>query len=579
MIKLRRWQVDGRELVQGLRARGSDRALVAACPGSGKTVFAVSLFHDDLAARLIDLVIIVCPSRALKRQWQHACKRFGLKAQTGIDNGTLEDRAARGMELFDPDRPIHIVTYAQVCSFPDLFATQCAKYKVFVVFDEIHHADDQAEYGQALLSGFEDAVFKLSLSGTPATTRGSRLAFCSCRSEITPDGRAVNVTNIDYGYSYGAALKVTGTSDDPYVVRPVTFMRWNGHARWRFQDVASKQINERVFDGSRKSDPLTPLLDPELPSLKKMIQAALAELENVRRHQKNAGMLITTQDAEHADQVIGLLHTLGVRDVIRVVHDTPGAQDKIEAFDRGKDRVLVAIKMISEGVDIVRLRVGVYASNVLTWLFFMQFVGRFIRWDGSLGAGQSACVFIPEHITLIEYAKRIEEMVLAADIAASEPGKAPPAPSTESIMIAKDGDGAMNGAIQHGDLFEAIETEQIKEWIRSAGVDLDLARAKRLWDTRGGAEGSQPNDERSGVDEPDESQRNDKLVATIVRRAKAKGQENVTYESVQAAANRAVGIPKKDKLTPEAILVRRREFLQQWLYAIVIGPDDDAVSA
>ena len=35
--------------------------------------------------------------------------------------------------------------------------------------------------------------------------------------------------------------------------------------------------------------------------------------------------------------------------------------------------------MVSEGVDVPRLRVGVYATTARTELFFRQVVGRFVR--------------------------------------------------------------------------------------------------------------------------------------------------------------------------------------------------------
>ena len=49
-------------------------------------------------------------------------------------------------------------------------------------------------------------------------------------------------------------------------------------------------------------------------------------------------------------------------------------------FAAGPTPWLVAVRMVSEGVDIPRLRVGVYATTTTTELFFRQAVGRFVRW-------------------------------------------------------------------------------------------------------------------------------------------------------------------------------------------------------
>ena len=64
--------------------------------------------------------------------------------------------------------------------------------------------------------------------------------------------------------------------------------------------------------------------------------------------------------------------------------------------------------MVSEGVDIPRLRVGVYATNVLTEMYFRQVVGRFVRMQEGLPKPQRAWLYLPKDATLVHYAKRIK---------------------------------------------------------------------------------------------------------------------------------------------------------------------------
>src|SRR5262245_58761990 len=151
---LRKWQRNAREKVQVLRAQGIDRALIAACPGAGKTKYAISLIVDDLVAGVIECAIIVVPSRIIKRLWKDAFKTAGITAFDDIDNGTLEDHQARGMALIDPARPVFIVTYQQVSAraAAEIFAVVCARHKVFAVFDEIHHVTEDAEFGRSLVA-------------------------------------------------------------------------------------------------------------------------------------------------------------------------------------------------------------------------------------------------------------------------------------------------------------------------------------------------------------------------------------------------------------------------------------------
>jgi type I site-specific restriction endonuclease len=64
--------------------------------------------------------------------------------------------------------------------------------------------------------------------------------------------------------------------------------------------------------------------------------------------------------------------------------------------------------MVSEGVDIPRLRVGVYATTVQSELFFRQAIGRFVRLIPSIEE-QSAALFIPADSRLMHHALAIKE--------------------------------------------------------------------------------------------------------------------------------------------------------------------------
>ncbi len=571
----RRWQRDARDMARMRQRTGLDRCLIAACPGAGKTLLAGRLILDNLQSRTVDLAVVVVPTRHLKMQWQDAVAPLGLSAIVDVDNATLEERRARGMELYDPERPVILVTYAQVASFPDLMAALCARHRVYAVFDEIHHADDEADYGQALLTGFESAVFKLSLSGTPFTTKGARLAFCDLRQEIQPDGSVKNRTVTDFSYSYGEALRAEGTIDDPAVVRPVAFMKWNGMARWQYTSVTTGKVTEKTFTGQRLTDPLAPLVDVDNPSFRKMLMAAVAELDGIRQHHRNAGMLIAAMDKDHAEAIERLLiEILGVDDVSVVVFDTPGAHRRIREFGRSRQRVLIAVKMVSEGVDIKRLRVGVYASNILTQMFFTQFIGRFIRWDDSLWPGQSSYVFIPEHVQLIEYAKEIEQMVEEAAMAIGTGGDGNGGGTKDpKIVTGKTGDGQFNGAIQHGLDFSKPEHEEVEAWAGDYWHRYDHAMLTDLYRRRpSDVSTTPPPSQASSTGEmaPDWGKNNEKLVGNIIARAKARGVV-LAYERVQAWANKAVGIPKKDKLTPPSILKQRADHLRQLLARIIAG--------
>ncbi len=88
-----------------------------------------------------------------------------------------------------------------------------------------------------------------------------------------------------------------------------------------------------------------------------------------------------------------------------VLSDDPGASDRISQYSEGTSRWMVAVRMVSEGVDVPRLSVGVYATSASTPLFFAQAAGRFVR---SRRAGETASIFLPSVPNLLLLASEME---------------------------------------------------------------------------------------------------------------------------------------------------------------------------
>ena len=139
-----------------------------------------------------------------------------------------------------------------------------------------------------------------------------------------------------------------------------------------------------------------------------VLRDGVARLTEIRRNQPDAGGLVIAIDQDHAKGIAALLRReIGAPSVV-VTSDDPEASDKISAFAAGRDPWLVAVRMVSEGVDIPRLRVGVYATTTTTDLFFRQAVGRFVRWVPGI-RDQRAWLFIPDDPRLRLRAAEIAE--------------------------------------------------------------------------------------------------------------------------------------------------------------------------
>ncbi len=136
-----------------------------------------------------------------------------------------------------------------------------------------------------------------------------------------------------------------------------------------------------------------------------VIAAADKRLQQKRQHVPDAGGMVIASDQTAARAYAKLLATITGEEPTVVLSDDPGSSDRISQFAAGSSRWLVAVRMVSEGVDVPRLSVGVYATSASTPLFFAQAVGRFVR---SRRPGETASIFLPSVPNLLLLASEME---------------------------------------------------------------------------------------------------------------------------------------------------------------------------
>src|SRR5690606_28858314 len=100
-----------------------------------------------------------------------------------------------------------------------------------------------------------------------------------------------------------------------------------------------------------------------------------------------------------------ILHSITGEQPVVVLSDDASASERIEKFSSSTRRWMVAVRMVSEGVDVPRLAVGVYATSSSTPLFFAQAIGRFVR---ARRRGEAASVFLPNVPVLMALAGEME---------------------------------------------------------------------------------------------------------------------------------------------------------------------------
>lgn len=381
--KLRAWQ---EEALAEYHRRDRPDFLVSATPGAGKTTFALRLAADLLQRRVVDRVTVVAPTEHLKVQWADAAHRAGIRLDPRFSNRhSREGRGFHGVA----------VTYAQVAVKAAVHRDLTESKRSLVILDEIHHGGDALSWGDAIREAFGRAERRLSLTGTPFRSDTAPIPFVS----YLRDERGVRVSQTDFAYGYGRAL-----ADG--IVRPVVFLSYAGSMRWRTrqgEEMAATLGQGDTADVTAQA--WRAALDPGGDWVPAVLAAADRRLAEVRRDVPDAGGLVIATDQDTARAYANILAGITGEEPVVVLSDEAGGSERIQAFADGTQRWMVAVRMVSEGVDVPRLMVGVYATSSSTPLFFAQAIGRFVR---TRRRGEIASVFLPSVPVLLGLAAELE---------------------------------------------------------------------------------------------------------------------------------------------------------------------------
>ncbi|MDO5633257.1 MAG: DEAD/DEAH box helicase [Micrococcus sp.] len=383
--KLRQWQQDALEKYIATAPRDF---LAVATPGAGKTTFALRVAKMLVDSGVVQRLTVVAPTDHLKRQWADNAARVGLAIDPNFKNADGRHGAEyRGVAL----------TYAQVANKPILHRNRTEAANTLVILDEIHHGGDALSWGDGIREAFEPATRRLALTGTPFRSDTATIPFV----EYVAGSDGIERSKADYTYGYGPALR-------DHVVRPVIFMAYSGQMRWKTSagDVMEAQLGEAATKAISNAAWRT-ALNPQGEWIPAVLRAADRRLTEVRRNVPDAGGLVIASDHEDAKAYAAQLQALTGEPVALILSDDKGASERIESFAESTERWMVAVRMVSEGVDVPRLCVGVYATSTSTPLFFAQAVGRFVR---SRRRGEVASVFLPSvpHLMLLANEMELE---------------------------------------------------------------------------------------------------------------------------------------------------------------------------
>ncbi|MEU2670718.1 DEAD/DEAH box helicase [Streptomyces sp. NPDC007164] len=444
--KLRAWQQGAMEKYIQEQPRDF---LAVATPGAGKTTFALTLASWLLHHHVVQQITVVAPTEHLKKQWAEAAARIGIKLDPDYSAGPLS-KEYDGVA----------VTYAGVGVRPMLHRNRCEQRKTLVILDEIHHAGDSKSWGEACQEAFDPATRRLALTGTPFRSDTNPIPFVVY--EEGNDG--IRRSSADYTYGYGNAL-----ADG--VVRPVIFLSYSGNMRWRTK--AGDEIAARLGEPMTKDaigQAWRTALSPTGEWIPNVLSAADKRLTEVRKGIPDAGGLVIATDQESAREYAKILKRVTGEKATVVLSDEKAASKKIDQFSGDDSRWMVAVRMVSEGVDVPRLAVGVYATTISTPLFFAQAVGRFVR---SRRRGETASVFVPTIPMLLDFAN---EMEVERDHVLDKPKKGSDEenPFAEEDKLLADAERLEDEETEEQLPFEALESDAVFDRVLYDGAEFGM---------------------------------------------------------------------------------------------------------
>ncbi|HKO38845.1 MAG TPA: DEAD/DEAH box helicase family protein [Solirubrobacterales bacterium] len=449
---LRSWQEEATEAV---REHSATSFLASATPAAGKTTFGLHIAHRMLSAGFVSRVVVAGPTTHICRQWAADAGRYGIDLEPNRPNSD-------GPESTD----FHgvAVTYQTIAAGPEIHRQAASRRSTLLIADEPHHMGDQAAWGLQARKAFDGARFRLLLSGTPFRSDNSAIPWVT----YDDDG----LSRADYAYGYPQALV-------DRVCRPITFLPYDGEMEWVSDGRLRSADFDLVLPAAESARRLRTALSPDGEWMGEVLRDADARLSEVRADgHPDAGGLVIASDQDHARAIAERLGSISGQRPELVMSDEPGASRRIADFAASDRRWLVSVLMVSEGVDIPRLRVGVYATAARTELFFRQVVGRFIR-ATPRPRRQMSYLLMPADSRLKALAREIElERRHALDLSPlgeeedeevddSEPERGKPG---EGFAALSSGDAELDEAIMSETALQLFPTDDPKPVAKKAAA-------------------------------------------------------------------------------------------------------------
>lgn len=380
-----------------------------AAPGAGKTLFAAVATRYELDNHPeITHVICIAPWKPIIESMR---KSFGSLLME-VRDGFHYDRKA-GILQRPPLGDVTLDTYAGFCKQDtvDVLRDWIERYqfRFMLILDEVHHTNIcDGSWGPFATAIAEMASKVLVMSGTYFRSDNKAISFLSYE-----DNRPVT----NYRITYSECVQKR-------YVRQVAFrvcdpqLEFYSASTGKCKTIATSRIpkvSSKMLAKAKKE-----ILDPQGLHVGWMINEAWTQLQMMRKKWPDAACLVVCQPKNTTSSEVKMVHAVAKRiaEITGCIPPTVTCDDKashnrITSF-RGTEHnpcyepFLCAVRMVSEGVDIPRIRMVLFLSYTDSEMLFRQIVGRCIRYINGKEDDTAACVVYPRFPVMSEFAERFE---------------------------------------------------------------------------------------------------------------------------------------------------------------------------
>lgn len=544
---LRAWQEDCYKKLLEAKANGRNTFLAVAGVGSGKTFFSAYVFSKFHKKSEFDSVVIISPTENIKRNWSITFQTdFGIKVDHGYQFKHAWPRDCSGISI----------TYQSLNPLNIEVLKKYVNSKVLLIIDEVHHAGDERSWGDAVKEIGDEAGFVLLLSGTPTRGDNAAIPFVKYKKEAEDRFKLV----YDYYYGYPESIKAEVCCPTIFEKNLSFAETFDGYKTLKYateENPESKRLLNGVLSVKRNGNCF--VYQTFLKANEQLSKI------NDKRNENYAG-LIVCKTIEDAQQLYERIYDEYGPDFAELVTSNDNdSSRKIENFKTNFKTWLISINMVSEGVDIPRIRVIVYATNVTTMVRFMQVMGRGVRNPIHKQNDQDTCyMYIPEYKPIVDNALLIEEEIAHIRTELMESLKRDYVQGEGQLQlddVVLSATSENNGNVFGGNMFELQEDMKATLWSEKYKVSKSIVLG--LW-----------NEFFQETGKPEVAERPAKLITITEERddyrrmikrmvAKIHYDHNLEYKDIHWRLNQALGKNKTSNMLILDELKKKYELAKQ----------------